>query len=784
MSLRLKTIILFSLIFLILLGGTGLLLNTILMNRFIEIEHDHISNNMERTINTINERIIILSNTAYDWAVWDDTYRFIDDGNDTYIKTNLVDEIYDNLNLSTMVFINNNGDFIYNGSKDYSSGEIKTISSAYRDFLKGSSLFQNTDPNLIVSGIVNLPEGPMLISSCPILKSSEEGPVLGNLIVGQYINEAFTTSLADQLKLDISIDTFTFGNQDQIKTIEDRIVISNVPDSKIRATYIFVDLEDKPVLSVNIVINRDIYEAGKFGISQVLLFIFFLSAFCILLLSIFMRVHVLSKIGYINKAVDKIGQDKDFTQRLELMKNNDEFNIVVSEINGMLDDLESVQKDIEYNANHDALTGLPNRRLLSELMKHSLHQSERNEKMLAVMFLDLDNFKMINDTKGHDVGDEILKEVANRLTRVLRKSDILARIGGDEYVVLLENFDKIDEIKMIAEKILNSFHEVICIDENDFFLTSSIGISIYPVDGFDADTLIKNADLALYKAKEIGKSQYTLCSPVLKANIQENMHLSNLLHRAMGRNELEVYYQPQINGLTNNIEGTEALLRWNNQEIGSIPPSKFIPIAEQSGLIIPIGKWVLKQACLQNVQWQKLGYPKLKVAVNISLKQFQYHDLVEIVKEVLDETGLDPSDLELEITESTAMKERTYVMEVLNKLKEMGVLLAIDDFGTDYSSLNHLKSFPFDRLKIAMDFIRGIGNSEKDEALTISIISLAKNLKMQVIAEGVETENQKDFLVNNGCSLIQGYYYSKALNAERITEYFMKGGKIVPSPLK
>ena len=769
-SVRTKTVLILISIFFFLIFGTSVIQNNIMIKQIVKLEQNRITEDVLRTQNTIEKQIDNLHNTAYDWAVWDDTYKFIADKNEQYTEANLVPEVFVNLNLNLMIYVNATGTIVYESSFDKTEQKFKPVSSSINEFLIQSSITKNIDPNFSIKGIINLPEGPMIIASSPILKSNEEGPVLGNFIIGFYLDEVYIKDLADQLKFQLSISPFTKSNNENKNLGLDTIIFHNISDNVIEASFVLKDINGQPVSQLTLQKDRAIYQLGKSGVNAVSAYIWLLSGFCILILSIYMRQNILLKLRYISNEVRSIGNDKDFSRRLKPQVNNDEFGIVSDEINGMLDSLQKADEEIKYNANHDPLSELPNRRLLTEIMAHAISQASRRERMMAVVFLDLDDFKMINDTKGHEFGDHILKKVALRLSLSLRESDIISRIGGDEFVILLENIEDIENAKNAALKIQKSFNDIFTSGDNEVFLTCSMGISIYPTDGIDSETLIKNADIALYKAKELGKNQFAFCSSLMKSTVIENMHLSNMLHHALERNELELWYQPQISSKSKRIIGLEALLRWNNPELGMIPPSKFIPIAEQNGLIIPIGEWVLKIACAQNLMWQQAGYPKIVMAVNLSIKQFQNDNLVETVKNVLMETGLDTKYLELEITESIAMKEKSHIIEVLDKFETMGISLAIDDFGTEYSSLNYLKNLPINRIKIALPFIQGISKNEKDEAIIVSIINLAKNLGMNVIAEGVETESQLNFLVANSCDAIQGYYFYKPLNVSEITK--------------
>jgi len=432
------------------------------------------------------------------------------------------------------------------------------------------------------------------------------------------------------------------------------------------------------------------------------------------------------------------------------------------------------EKEIKNLAYHDYLTGLPNRMSLSKKLNHSIFSASKIEKILAVIFMDLDDFKMINDTMGHDIGDQLLIEVSKRLVNTLRECDTVARIGGDEFIILIEDVEEMDYVNIVSEKILNSFNDPFKFNNQDCFITTSVGVAIYPTDGYSSEELIKNADIAMYKAKKNGKNKYVLCNPVMKTKVVETMKTANSLYRALERNELELYYQPQVNCTSNEIVGLEALLRWNHPELGMVLPGKFIPIAEQTGLIIPIGEWVLRTACNQNKAWQDAGFPRIRMGVNLSAKQFLNGNLARDVEDILRETALDCQYLELEITESAAMKGKGNIIETLSAFKKMGIHIAIDDFGTEYSSLNYLKQLPADRIKIPMTFVQGIGGNNKDEAITKAIIILAKNMGLGVIAEGVETKKQLDFLNQRMCDEIQGFYYFKPMPVNEIEELLKK----------
>jgi len=428
-------------------------------------------------------------------------------------------------------------------------------------------------------------------------------------------------------------------------------------------------------------------------------------------------------------------------------------------------DRKRAEDTVERQAHYDLLTNLPNRTTFRDRLTVALAQAGRNRKMLAVLFVDLDRFKTIVDTLGHTIGDQVLRGVAERLGASLEEGDTLARMGGDEFVILLPQINRADRAVRVAQRIIEAIKPPFHFDRNELHITMSIGITLFPYDGEDADTLLKNADTALYRAKEQGRNNYQLYTPAMNARAFERLALENSLRRAVERKEFLMYYQPQIDVRTQTIVGAEALLRWQHPDLGIVYPSEFISIAEETGLITQLGEWVLRTACMQNKVWQKAGLPPITVAVNLSARQFQQQDLVENVARILKETGLDARWLEMEITEGIAMQNADYTNVLLRGLKEMGVRVALDDFGTGYSSLNYLKKFPIDTLKIDQSFVRDLTTDANDAAIANAVIVLAHSLKLKVIAEGVETRQQEAFLLEHHCDLIQGFLFSSPLPA-------------------
>lgn len=438
------------------------------------------------------------------------------------------------------------------------------------------------------------------------------------------------------------------------------------------------------------------------------------------------------------------------------------------------------EETIRYQAFHDLLTGLPNRMLFNDRMSLALasahrHQVHPAQTMLAVMFLDLDRFKTINDTLGHPIGDLLLQAVAQRLQTCLREGDTLSRWGGDEFTLLLPQIFSGEDAAKIAHRISEVLKPAFYPDGHELYITSSIGIALYPNDGDDAETLLKHADAALYRVKEQGRNGFQLYTPAINFKASELLALENSLHHALERHEFLLHYQPQVNINTHEITRIEALIRWQHPELGFVPPNVFIPLAEENGLIVPIGDWVLRTACAQNKLWQMAGATSLRVAVNLSARQFQQPSLIETVVQILQDTQLDAESLELEVTETTAMQNVEFTVPMLKQLHSMGIHLSLDDFGTGYSSLGYLKKFPLDTLKIDQSFVRELTTDPNDAAIVRAVIALGQGLNLSVVAEGVETREQLAHLRSLNCREMQGYLFSRPMTAVAATQFLFAG---------
>ena len=526
--------------------------------------------------------------------------------------------------------------------------------------------------------------------------------------------------------------------------------------------------------------DKEIKDASKqLGIKILLISIISIFAMSFLVFNL-LNYLIVKPIRKLEKSTRAIGRG-DLIGSIKI-NSNDEIGSLARSFNNMSEDLLRSTEQIKYLAYHDELTGLPNRTMFLEYVSQAIAQAKRHNHRLGILYLDLDNFKRVNDTLGHKAGDLLLKEVSDRIHTCLRDTDyaarkdgemtdIAARIGGDEFLLLLHNIPDNFLPGKVATRIINSLSETISIYNNDFHIGVSIGITVYPEDSTTADDLIKHADIAMYHAKSVGKNNYQYFLASMNESMQKRMQLENKLRTAIFENKIQLNYQPQIDAISGDIYGVEALARWNDPEEGMIPPDVFIPIAEDSGLIIELGEFVLRQACQQARDWQSLNVNPITVSVNVSAIQFHKVDLPELISNVLTETGLDAQYLDIEITESVIMEDLDRMSRILNQIRKLGCAISLDDFGTGYSSLNYLRQFPIDILKIDRSFVDEIDANDSDKsAIIIAIIAMSHALNLKVIAEGIETRLQFEKLIDWQCDYIQGFYLHRPLNLEGINK--------------
>ena len=463
------------------------------------------------------------------------------------------------------------------------------------------------------------------------------------------------------------------------------------------------------------------------------------------------------------KIIGTVGAGRDIT---ELKK-------IQHDLEKSLKKLDQQREQLEYQANHDSLTGLPNRILFMDRLQQSIKLAKRNKKQVAVLFIDLDHFKEINDSLGHHIGDKVLVEVTARMQSHMRSADTLSRLGGDEFCIILNDIKDVDDISKIVVDGMNALKEPLNIENNSFYIGMSVGISMYPYDGEAASTLLQNADAAMYKAKGDGRNTYCFYDEAMTERAFERVFLETALREAFEKDELVVYYQAQLDAKENKIVGMEALVRWQHPTMGLLGPYKFIPLAEVTGMIVELDRQVMKKAIKEFSLWHREGLTTGKLSLNLAIKQLEEDDFVEFVQNLLKGEKCLAEHIEFEVTESQIMNNPERSIEVLQQINELGISISIDDFGTGYSSLAYLKKLPIDKLKIDRSFIQDLPDDDEDSAITKTVISLCQNLNLKVIAEGVENEQQRDFLLANGCDLIQGYFYSRPIPADEMREFLI-----------
>ena len=728
-------------------------------------EENQIKTAVEGISTYLQEQFTKNLGTANDWGHWNDTYEFVETLNADYVKNNLDESTFENLNLNFMIFTDLNDRIIY---QLYYSTEDHEFTSFPEDFELTDERLSFLQIEEDVSSILQLGDAFYYVSSTLVTDSIVEEEANGRLIIGREFTSAAVIDLEQisgwRFYFVSAIDDLS---QTETATEHTRILQQSYSDDK---DYIkLILLVENPYqvqesLQIDFEMPRTLYLSSiestiSFAILNTLLF------------ALGAALVVLALTRFLTKPFDDLLQDVSMidTSKSKYPKlsetGNQEFFFLRKSINALLGKIENNQEKISHMALHDALTNIPNRVLFNELLDEEIRSSRLTGQIFGVVFIDLDEFKSVNDILGHEIGDELIQQVVQRIKQTIIKDDVVARFGGDEFLLILKNVFDIANLEKKISHILQLFNEPFVLKGNEFFVTCSAGIAVYPADGETPDQLLKNADMAMYNVKNRGKNAYAFSSLFMKEDLTECLELTNHLYRALERNELEVYYQPQISVVNNKIVGFEALLRWNHPSKGLLLPGKFISLAEHTRLINPIGQWVLETVCRQIKQWQELNLNSIKIAINVSPIQFLDPDFLGMIRATITEFDIDPKFLEIEITESIATNKSLNIKPVLHELKKIGVSIAIDDFGTEYSSLSRLKTLSVDRIKMDMQFVHSISRSEKDDAIAKIIIQLAKNLEMNVIAEGIETENQMRFLTTNACDEVQGFYYYRPMQA-------------------
>ena len=717
------------------------------------------------------------------------------DGSKAFVKANVTQSTLNRIELDTMVFATPQGKVFKSLSLPRSKGGPVPSPSEILSVLKIPALSASAKIGPAgIHGFIRVSTGLTLVSVRPILKTDESGPRRGWLVFGRTFGQRELTALRDLTGLDISVaplDDPSIAADRNLQRIAHLATLADMVeplDQKTVAGYsVLKDLQGRPGLLISMRKPRAIYQQGLDSIGSLRNLILFAGLVFGLVTMFVVERFALSRLVRLSAEVAAIG-DLSINDQVGI-SGHDEVSWLATKINEMLTKLheseerlhcynanleQTVQdrtQEIEHQAFHDKLTGLPNRALFTDRIGAALAKAQRSKLATAAFFIDLDNFKLINDSLGHSVGDALLIAVAQRLKNAIRPGDTVARLGGDEFTVILEDLNDKSEATKVAETILQNLRAPFSLDGVEAFANASIGIAFTADANTEVDHLMKNADTAMYRAKANGKSNFVVYDEGMNDHAVERLEIETGLRKAVINGEISIQYQPLIDLETNAMKGAEALARWNHPTKGAITPGRFIPIAEETGIIVPLGYWILEEACRQTAEWrEQFDLEAFTISINLSGKQLQRDDVVDRVAEILYKTGLAPHALKLEITESVLMSDRAAVVEKMRLLKELGIKLALDDFGTGYSSLSTLGSFPVDTLKIDQSFISRLGEEEQAVSIVQAIIALSRSMKMDVTGEGVETPLQRQMTTDLGCHTGQGYLFDRPLSPEDLRE--------------
>ena len=777
MKLRKKITLFIACISIFGLGVTYLFIHLILLNRFDKLDEADLQNTLHDITASYNDELQMMQTSLVNYSMWDDTYQFVasaspehDFTHNSYILSNYDKTTYETNNFQMMALLNKQGEAVYggtfNGSED---DEVKPLSDEYSKLFsrfkeKGVSLKSTSDRK---SGIVLLDEGPMLITILPIVKSSNLGIIQGTAIAGRWVDAKEVERIGRLSPLGITITPVTSS-----LTLEQNIGQDTWASSRTKHLLtghtLMDDMFGNPGVVLTIEQPREIYESGLQSIRTFRPIFFSITILTSLGILLYVNRSILKRMESLHRKIRAISSSQDLSIRITSTV-HDEFSNVENEFNLMISSLQSAQEKLQLQAKLDPLTQLPNRTLFFTKLNEAIENAKLNQTQIALLFIDIDNFKTVNDTWGHDYGDAILKEIARRITLSVGDTNLTSRLGGDEFTILLANIQQEEDITIHLHKIQKVLSEPHRIHGQLLYSTASIGVSVYPENGQDAEFLVKQADLAMFHVKENGRNNFFQYSHTLEESVRRKKVLRQQLLSAIANQELEVHYQPILSTETLEIRKVEALLRWSSPTYGAISPAEFIPLAESNGSIVNIGKWVFQQVC-EDLRCFHEQCPSLRAAVNISAMQLMQPSLMYDLLGAIKKNSLTPSDLELEITESILMSGDSFFTS-LQQLRENGFRISLDDFGTGFSSLSYLRRFPVDVIKIDRSFISEITDWTSDDTLVKAIIELSHNLGLLVVSEGIELKTQFDMLRSLGTDEMQGYYISRPIRSLEIISF-------------
>jgi diguanylate cyclase len=762
MNIRWKVATLIATLFAV-LGVTAILVaKSVLMPSFVELERTEADVAMRRIQFALDRTLAQLQLQAASWGNWTDAWRFAQDRNQSFINDQVTTAGLKQLNINALVFTDLDANVIASLAFD-----LKTEGPLDLDFTNGRTLAaefpwrKNLAEGRAAQGLLQSNLGILLIAAAPVLDGFGHGPPRGMVIMGRLISRNEIQQIGAQAEANLSMVPLrnTATAHEVVETDDVTQVYQN-----------FNDVYGRPVLRLRVDVPREITRRGYAAVYYACACLTAAALTVLVLLISLLNRNVLNPLARVTRHAVAIGEGADLTARLDF-KGQDEIAVLAREFDRMV-------ARVARLAYFDSLTGLPSREQAHTRLRSAVAAARQDRRTLALMYVDLDNFKRINDTLGHAIGDEVLILAADRLRRALRtgegrtadtlsisRSSDIGRLGGDEFMVILPDIGTRENAAHVAERLIAALQEPMRLSQHTIVITPSVGIAMTASESIDAESLLRQADLAMYFAKRRSPGSFAFFDVSMNEGALQRFTIEDRLRGALERGELALQYQPQLNMATGELTGMEALLRWNHPELGVVPPKEFIPIAEATGLIIPIGEWVLRTACRQAKQWSDEGLTISRIAVNVSNLQFVMHNFAAQVASVLADTGLISGVLELEVTESIIMMDETRSMKLLEELHAIGVSVAIDDFGTGYSNFQRLHHMAIDRLKMDRSFIRNLGDDTDDRAIAAAILAMARALKVEVVAEGVESFAQFRFLQEHACGYCQGFLISRALPA-------------------
>lgn len=817
MKLRNKVLLTIAVIWLAFLAIAYFGSETLLGRSYLQLENDRAEHDLGRITQALDQINYSLYTFTSDWSRWTDALNYVLGKNPNFVATNMILNSFIISSISMLTYWTKDQKLILGVSVDLDKKKYIPYPKGVGKYIyPGSNILDRSNVNKDLRGYILLDNGIYMLASTPITDGNGTPPSAGASVSLRYVSPTIMKKIAEITNLSVQLFTiYQIKNDPHLQQAFDAAInqknnmYSQPISNKLLEGYTLLrDTNNTPIAMLRMVEPRSIFLTGQNSIRYFLISMVVLGLIISGILIWLLRILIVNRLEELAAGVASFGAKDNLSTRINTT-GKDEISSVTMGVNKMLDLIQASHEKLENRvkertielqdtneklkqeiserkvienellvhkeylaqlAHYDNLTGLPNRIFFNEMLSKAIQEADENHTQFSVMFIDLDRFKNINDALGHQIGDLVLKDVAKRFQSVIDNST-LARLGGDEFIVLTPISMK-DAVIKFTEKILSTLNTPLIINDKELHVNASIGIAIYPNDGQSLEDLQKTADLAMYKAKQSGGGNYQFYTEDMYVRVNENIKIEAGLRKAIKNNEFVLYYQPKLCTRTGSLVGLEALIRWDSPEYGLISPSKFITLAEDTGLIKQIGAWVMHEACRANKRWQDEGYAPISVAVNISAKQFRHQDIPEMVANALKESQLEPQYLELEITESAVMHNRDAVAKKLKDISEMGVKVAVDDFGTGYTSMSYLKEFPVSVLKIDQTFVKGIPENQNDVSITIAVIALAHSLGMKVVAEGVETNEQLQWLADYECDIVQGYFLGRPLPENKIISQF------------